>query len=153
MKRLIKIEKSIAITFLLISGTFGLFNIFARYLFGLGWPWSDGIVVMFTIWGSLIASAIVIEQKGHIVIDVIIAKLKPPYHKIAVFVSNLITTTFLTILFLLSLNQLKFLLSFGGTSLQTYLPAWIEFIGVPFSLFLMVLHSTHRTIVSIRGVE
>jgi TRAP-type C4-dicarboxylate transport system permease small subunit len=153
MKQLIKIEKMIAVTLLSIAGSFGMFNIFARYIFGIGWPWSDGIIVMFTIWGSFIASAVVIEQKEHIVIDAFIERLKPRLYKIAVIIANLLTIIFVSALLVLSLNHIKFLFDFGGTSLQTYLPAWLEFIGIPLSLLLMTFHSIHRTIATIRGVD
>jgi TRAP-type C4-dicarboxylate transport system permease small subunit len=151
LAKLIRFEQSIIVLFILGAAFIGIIQIILRYLFGLGFVWSDGIVIMLTIGGSLTASATVIEKKGHIAIDILVQKLPQHMQRFMQIVANLLTTIFLLILCLLSFSHIKFLYNFGGESLITYLPAWVEFSVLPATLTLMVIHSALHVIRSFKG--
>ena len=153
MSRLIRIERAVTVFLILAAASFSLITIIARYFFGLGFPWSDGIFVMLTIWGGLIASATIIDKRGHICMDAVISKFPSNMQRWLTLLGDLIATFFLLFLLTLSINQLVFLFYSGGNSLLTYLPAWIEFIGIPISLVFMVIHYLVHVFRGLKGGE
>jgi TRAP-type C4-dicarboxylate transport system permease small subunit len=153
LAKLIRFEQWVIVLFILGAAFIGITQIILRYLFGLGFVWSDGIVIMLTIGGSLTAAACVIETKGHIAIDILVLKLPQNMQRFTEILAHLLTTIFLITLCLLSFSNIKFLFNFGGKSLITYLPAWVEFLVLPIPLSLMVIHSALHVIRSFKGVK
>jgi TRAP-type C4-dicarboxylate transport system permease small subunit len=132
---------------LIVGGaTLGFVAIVLRYLFDIGWPWTEGIVVMLTVWGALLAGAVAIHEQAHLSLDLLVKRLPTRFQKPASVLRNLLTMAFTGILFVLSVNYWLFLIQSGSLSFVTYLPNWVPFSGVPVALLLMTLHSLYQII-------
>lgn len=151
MELILRIERNITVFLILSAGVLGLTQIIGRYLFNWGVVWGEGIIIMLTVWGALLASASILETKGHVVMDAVVQMLPSRIQKITLFLASILTSVFFIWLCYLSFKNLFFLVEYGGTSLHTYLPAWVEFIGVPISLALGVFHSLAQVVKGIRG--
>jgi C4-dicarboxylate transporter DctQ subunit len=146
-----RLEKWLTTICLLGAVVVGIVQIIARYVFSTGWPWGNGIVVMLAVWGSLFAGAAAIESKEHISIDIVMKAFPPSWQNKINLIAHCLTTVFVATLCYFSINYFFFLVEFGGTSLLTYLPAWVDFLGIPVSTFFMTIHGVRNVVRSLRG--
>ncbi|HET7629390.1 MAG TPA: TRAP transporter small permease subunit [Bacillales bacterium] len=151
MTYIMRLEKWLTTFCLLGAVALGIVQIIARYVFSTGWPWGNGIVVMLAVWGSLFAGAAAIESREHISIDIVMKAFPISWQSKINLIANLLTTLFVGTLCYFSIHYFFFLVEFGGTSLLTYLPAWVEFIGIPVSTFFMTIHGFRNVVSLIRG--
>ena len=150
LELLVRIEGWLAGFLISAGATFGLLVIILRYFFGIGWPWTEGVVVMLTVWGALVAGATAIEKQEHISLDLVVKRLPPRLHKGVTVLAYLLTTLFVAALCWFSMNYVIFLFRTGATSIITSLPTWLEFLGVPVATLLMTIHGAHRTVSGLR---
>lgn len=152
LKVLLKIERAFIVLLLSVAAVFEVFQIVARATTGVGWAWGNGVVVMLTIWACFLAGAVGIELGDHIALDIVAKRLPGRSRNVIQILVDILLLVFVGTLFAFSLNYLVFLTQFGGTSLNTYLPAWVEFLGVPVSACLMTIHSLHQLVLHVRKV-
>lgn len=145
-----RIEGWLAAFLISFGAAFGLLVIILRYFFGMGWPWSEGIVVMLTVWGALLAGATAIEKREHISLDLAVRRLPLRLHNSVAVLAHLLTTLFVATLWWFSMNYVIFLYRTGATSVVTSLPTWVEFSGVPVATLLMTIHGVHHTVSGLR---
>jgi TRAP-type transport system small permease protein len=141
-----RVEGWAAAALIMAGATLGFVAIVLRSIFGLAWPWTEGIVVMVTGWGALLAGALAVHEQAHLSLDLLVKRMPTRFQKPASVLRNLLTMAFTGILFVLSVNYWLFLIQSGSLSFVTYLPNWVPFSGVPVALLLMTLHSLYQII-------
>lgn len=145
-----RLEGWLAAILIFAGGALGLMGIILRYLFGLTWPWTEGIVVVLTVWGALLAGAVAVHDNSHLSLDLLVKQLPTRLRQIALVFRHLAVVIFTGSLFLLSMNYWLFLFQAGSRSFVTYLPNWVTFSGLPVALLFMVIHSLYHTVNSLR---
>jgi C4-dicarboxylate transporter DctQ subunit len=129
----------------------GTMQVVLRYAFNTGYPWSEGIFVMLTVWAMLLAGIRTARDGLHVRVDVALmlmpAKLRAFCEGVAV-VAAIALSAFYAYCGAL---YLQFVWNIDATSAETYLPVWVIYLIVPVSMAGFCLRYVHRILLWRRG--
>ena len=124
----------------------GTIQVVLRYAFNTGYPWSEGIFVMLTVWAMLLAGIRTVRDGQHVRVDVALmlmpAKVRAVAEGIAVTASIALSAYFAYC----GALYLHFVWSIDATSAETYLPVWVIYLIVPVSMAGFCLRYIYRIV-------
>jgi len=122
-----------------------MMQIIWRYILEIPLPWSDEAARYLLVWVSLLAVALAFRDDSHIRLDYFITKLASPVrHGLWIFL-NLLTLSFLALLFIYGIPNAvlgKFTCSPGLTTLmsKTSITMFVPYLSVPVTAGIMILN-------------
>ncbi|MDY6968228.1 MAG: TRAP transporter small permease [Spirochaetota bacterium] len=115
-----------------------ILQIILRYLFSFCFPWSEVSVRYMMIWGTLIASAIILQKEEHFRLTIFIERIQEKYSKIINLIFHFLMLLFVIILFIEGLKAAIFGLEMYTASLG--ISFFIPYLSIPVMCAFMILH-------------
>lgn len=140
MRVLTHIESLVSFVLIMVALVLGLLQILLREAFHVGLVWGNGILVMLTVWAALIAASVGVERGAHISLDLLTDRLRGRTKRLVQMVTVALTLAFVLAILYYSVQYELFVAATGIDSISTYIPQWIEFLGVPVAMLLMAIH-------------
>jgi TRAP-type transport system small permease protein len=136
-KKVIKIFNLVAFILLLTMVVLVVFQIVARNYLHISVPWTEELSRVILVWMTFIGSVILISEKGHVVMDLLLNKLEGCSKKILLTFCYLVVAVFLAFLIyygsILVINNLDTYL----TSLRKVSRSWV-YLSLPLNAFFML---------------
>jgi len=137
LKTLIRFSEYITIICLTIAGLSIFMQVLLRYIFKIGFPWTEELARYLVIYLSLIGSSIVVRNKDHPRIDMIYDLFSEKGRAYLSFLFNILSLIFLGVLFWQGIDNTRFGLDTRTPALQI-LWAW-PYASIPLGAGLMIL--------------
>lgn len=104
-------------------------QVFTRYLLRQPSSWSEELVSYLFAWMSLLGASLVVGERGHMNIPIVVDHMKPSFQKILAIFSELVACLFAAVI-----------LVFGGIQIaQLAMGQMTSSLGVPIGIFYFVL--------------
>ena len=141
--------KWLAITFFTIMVIAALLQIFTRYVINHSIPWTDELARYTFIWSTMLGAALVHRKRGHIMIDLLVSRLKG---KSQILIKVIVDIFSLVILLLLTVQGIN-LLPIGAMQTTPALGVKMSYVmlSVPVSAAYMCLISIEHLINDIKN--
>lgn len=141
LDRVLSAIEQFIITVGLASATLLLFaNVVARYLFDTGFTWVLETVQYLFAWVVLVGAAYGVKEGAHLGIDILIIKFSVKNQRRFALLGLGLSLTFVTWVFLLSLQYIRKIHEWGDLTLDLQIPQWIPYLAIPVGLGLMIIH-------------
>jgi C4-dicarboxylate transporter DctQ subunit len=134
---LIRFSEYITTICLVIAGLSIFIQVILRYIFKIGFPWTEELARYLVIYLSLIGSSIVVKNKDHPRIDLIYELFPEKVKAFLAFLFNILNLIFLIVLFWQGIDNTRFGLDTRTPALQI-LWAW-PYASIPLGAGLMIL--------------
>lgn len=132
----------------------GAVQIFLRYVLNTGFPWSEGAIIVLTIWAAMIGSSRALRDGIHIRLDVLEGILPRSVRVVFEVASLLICALYGVFVCYAGVLYVQFLASAGVLSIEVQVPEWIINLIVPIAMALFTYRSLDRIrSLSARNVE
>lgn len=128
----------------------GTYQVVLRYVFGQGYVWMEGAIVLLTIWAALFGGSRAIRDRIHARVGILVDALPPKPRKIVNVAVILLCLGFCIILFYYGLQYVLFMYSTGSRSLRVQIPTWQVFLVVPTFLAFFALRYLEELFTVIR---
>jgi C4-dicarboxylate transporter DctQ subunit len=129
----------------------GTMQVVLRYAFNTGFPWSEGIFVMLTVWAMLIAGIRAARQGLHVRVDIGVLLLPPALRRIAEGIAVFASIALSGYFAYCGALYVHFVWSIDATSAEAYLPVWIIYLIVPVSMAGFCIRYLQRILLWRRG--
>lgn len=136
LNKLIPFSEYITATCLIIAGLSIFMQVILRYVFEIGFPWTEELARYLVIYLSLIGSSIVVKNKDHPRIDMIYDLFSKKGQAFLSFLFNVLNLIFLLVLFWQGIDNTCFGLDTRTPALQI-LWAW-PYASIPLGAGLMI---------------
>jgi C4-dicarboxylate transporter DctQ subunit len=136
---------SAAVVVLTLAALFiGTMQVALRYAFNTGFPWSEGIFVMLTVWAMLLAGIRTARDGLHVRVDVALMLMPPAVRAVAEGVAVIAAIALSGFYAYCGALYLHFVWSIDATSAETYLPVWVIYLVLPVSMAGFCLRYLYR---------
>lgn len=128
----LSLEAGAVVTFLVMCISLILQVVF-RYVLQIIAPWTEELARFACIWSTFLCAAICFEERAHIKIDFVIAKVsRKATSNILLLIDIIVTSTFIVVVFYGSI----LLLGIAGADTATTLPIrmWLVYLVLPISM-------------------
>ena len=128
----LSLEAGAVVTFLVMCISLILQVVF-RYVLQIIAPWTEELARFACIWSTFLGAAICFEERAHIKIDFVIAKVsRKATSNILLLIDIIVTSTFIVVVFYGSI----LLLGIAGADTATTLPIrmWLVYLVLPISM-------------------
>lgn len=129
----------------------GTVQVVLRYAFNTGYPWSEGIFVMLTVWAMLLAGIRTARDGQHVRVDVALMLMPPKVRAVAEGIAVVAAIALSAYFAYCGALYLRFVWSIDATSAETYLPVWVIYLIVPVSMAGFCLRYIYRIVLWRRG--
>jgi len=152
IERALTIVESAAILFLTLSAfAIGTMQVTLRYVFNTGFPWSEGIFVMLTVWAMLLAGSRAVRDGLHVRVDIVL-RFVPPRVRAVFDVISLAASWALSGYFAYcGYLYVRFVHSIDAVSAEAYLPEWVIYLIVPGAMGAFFIRYLLKFIAWLRG--
>lgn len=152
IERVLTFVEATALLVLILSAfAVGTMQVVLRYVFNTGFPWSEGIFVMLTVWAMLIAGSRAVRDGLHVRVDIVLHYV-PPRVRVAFDVVSLAASWALTGYFAYcGYLYMRFVRSIEAVSAEAYLPEWIIYLIVPIAMGAFFIRYLLKFIAWLRG--
>jgi TRAP-type C4-dicarboxylate transport system permease small subunit len=147
------IEQYLATLTLAASVALGLLDIVLRYLFGLGFPWGEGIVVLLALTSTFLGASGAVATDQHLRFDLVLKKVFGRRAALVQASTEVLLCLFLLYLGYLALQFTLFELQSGEMSFDTYLPVWVNFAVLTTVVLMMVIRYAQRALRTLRHLS
>jgi TRAP-type C4-dicarboxylate transport system permease small subunit len=123
-----------------------------RYVLQIVAPWTEELARFACIWSTFLGAAICFEERAHIKIDFVIAKVsRKATSNILLFIDIIVTSTFIVVVFYGSI----LLLDIAGADTATTLPIrmWLVYLVLPISMGSIAIFGILRLWVATAGMK
>lgn len=133
------IENIIMVGCLSAALLLGTYQVISRYIFGSGFVWMEGVIVLLTIWAVLFGGSRAIKDRIHARVGILVDALPPKPRQVVNVVVILLCLGFCITLFYYGLQYVLFMYGTGARSLRVQIPTWQVFLIVPtfFAFFIL----------------
>jgi C4-dicarboxylate transporter DctQ subunit len=151
-ERALTIVESAAILILTLSAfVIGTMQVTLRYVFNTGFPWSEGIFVMLTVWAMLLAGSRAVRDGLHVRVDIVL-QFVPNRVRLVFDIISLVASSALSGYFAYcGYLYVRFVNSIGAVSAEAYLPEWIIYLIVPVAMGAFFIRYLLRFVAWQRG--
>ena len=115
-----------------------LFQVLTRYVFKSPPPWTEELARYVMIWGTLIVSAALSFDKGHINLDYFVNRLPSHIAKIVYIITGVLVTLFLCLFLLSGFGLVETAVQVSQRSPGAGLPMVIVYVVIPAAALLMI---------------
>lgn len=122
----------------------GTMQVVLRYVFNTGYPWSEGIFVMLTVWAMLLAGIRTAREGQHVRVDVALMLMPPAVRAVCEGIAVAAAIALSAYFAYCGALYLHFVWSIDATSAETYLPIWVIYLVIPVSMAGFCLRYVHR---------
>lgn len=152
VERALTAAESAAILVLVLSAfAIGVMQVTLRYVFNTGFPWSEGVFVMLTVWAMLVAGSRAVRDGLHVRVDIVL-HIVPRGVRVAFDIVSLIASWALSGYFAYcGYLYVRFVHGIGAVSAEAYLPEWIIYLIVPIAMGAFFLRYLLKFIAWLRG--
>lgn len=116
-------------------------QVFFRYVLGMGFSWTEELVVVFTIWLTLIGASYGVRTKIHIGIDVFVIRMPRQLRRVVQAGVLILCGGFCAIMAVFALKFLTLVQASGQRSIPLGVPQWIPYSGLFIGLLLLTARS------------
>lgn len=148
---LTRIENVVMAAFLLAALAIGAAQIVLRYVFNTGFVWSEGAVVVLTIWGSLFGASQAITRGLHVRIEFIADNLSEPWRRAADVLANVTSAAYVGVLCWCGVLYVQFLNRINAISIDLELSEWLIYLIVPISMALFLIRYLREILMAWKG--
>ncbi len=124
-----------------------------RYLRLFTWPWADELMLFGMIWGVALGAFLVTLRRGHLAMDLVIARLPRALRRALEILVAVVTVALLGYVMVQSASFISTLISVDQRSMAAQAPMWVAHIAVPTSFGLMIAAACARAYVALAGGE
>lgn len=136
---LTRIENLVMAVFLLAALAVGTAQVVLRYVFNTGFVWSEGAVIVLTIWGALFGASQAITRGLHVRVEVFADSLPGPWRRVAEGIANLVSAIYVGVLCYCGVLYVQFLIRIKAVSIDMEIPEWLVYLIVPVSMGLFLI--------------
>jgi C4-dicarboxylate transporter, DctQ subunit len=122
----------------------GTMQVVLRYVFNTGFPWSEGIFVMLTVWAMLLAGIRTARDGLHVRVDVALMLMPPAVRKVSEGIAVAAAIALSGYYAYCGALYIQFVWSIDATSAETYLPVWVIYLVVPVCMIGFCLRYLYR---------
>lgn len=148
---LTRLENLVMAIFLLAALGIGTAQVVLRYVFNTGFVWSEGAVVVLTIWGALFGASQAVTRGLHVRVEVFADSLPHPWRRVADFLANLVSAVYVGVLCYCGVLYVRFLAKINAVSIDLEIPEWLVYLIVPVSMGLFLARYLHELWLVWRG--
>ena len=129
-----------------ITGAFGcgLMQVILRYVFNTGFPWSEGVLIVLTVWAGMMAGSRAVREGYHVRVEVIADSLRQPFRRWVAVASEIVCIIFTGVLCYAGYLYTQFVWSLGAISAEATIPEWLIYGVVPISMACFALRHVQR---------
>lgn len=113
-------------------------SVFSRYVLNFSLTWAEELTRYMFVWLVYLGASLCIRRRKHIVMDIVIASMKPGMKRIFSVINNIIMLAFVLVLAQQGFRMMPILSTQASTALQ--LPMSFVYAAVPVSAILMALY-------------
>ncbi|MSP11154.1 MAG: TRAP transporter small permease subunit [Pelagibacteraceae bacterium] len=148
---LLKFSETISVVFLILLFLTVFYEVNARSLFNKPTIWATEFVGYFLLSASFIGSSYTLKKNKHLVIDLLLLRLKKKKKLLLEFIANLISLIFciLVVLYGLKLVQISYFLGVVSVS-ELRIPLWIPNLIIPLSFLFLSFEFISRILKQIK---
>lgn len=148
-----RIESVLMLVFTTGALVTGIMQIVLRYVLNTGFPWSEGVIIVFTIWAAMIGSSRALRDGIHIRLDVLETILTARIRLFLEVASLVVCAAYGLFVCYAGILYVNFLASAGVLSIEAQIPEWIINLIVPIAMALFAYRSVDRIrLVCTRGL-
>lgn len=152
IERALTIVESAAILFLTLSAfTIGTMQVTLRYVFNTGFPWSEGIFVMLTVWAMLLAGSRAVRDGLHVRVDIVLHFVPPRVRAVFDMISLVASWVLSGYFAYCGYLYVRFVHSIDAVSAEAYLPEWVIYLIVPGAMGAFFIRYLLKFIAWMRG--
>ena len=115
-------------------------NVVLRYVFDTGLLWALEFVQYLFAWVVLVGAAHGVKVGIHLGIDILLVRLPPKIHRIALIVAITCCIIFIGIVNYESFWYIIRIYEWGDLTQDLRIPQWIPYLAIPIGLSLMLYH-------------
>ena len=148
---LTRIENLVMAVFLLAALAIGTAQIVLRYVFNTGFVWTEGALVVLTIWGALFGASQAVTRGLHVRVEDFADGLPQPWRRVADIVANVICAAYVGVLCWCGVLYVRFLAKINAVSIDLEVPEWLIYLIVPISMALFLVRYVREIRIAWRG--
>lgn len=152
IERALTFVEAAAILVLILSAfAIGTMQVVLRYVFNTGFPWSEGVFVMLTVWAMLLAGSRAVRDGLHVRVDIVLQFVSPRVRVVFDVVSLAASWALCGYFAYCGYLYVRFVHSINAVSAEAYLPEWIIYLIVPAAMAAFFIRYLLRLIAWLRG--
>lgn len=139
LKKIITILEAVSVALFSIMTLLVLYQIIMRKVFNASPPWTEELARYAMIWSTLLACAVLLKEKGHIMLDYFLELLPQSVKKVVVLIVGFIIIVLTTTFAYGGFGMIQTSMAVTQLSPGAGLPMWLVYIIMPISGILMVV--------------
>ena len=139
LKRMISFLEGLSVAFFVIMILLVLYQIVMRKIFNASPPWTEELARYAMIWSTLIACAVLLKEKGHIMLDYFLEFLPPVLKKTIILFVGVVIIGLTATFGYGGFGMIQTSMAVSQLSPGAGLPMWIVYTILPVSGLLMVI--------------
>lgn len=148
-----RLEEILMVFLLAGAALLTVIQVFFRYVLGMGFSWSEELIVVFTIWLTLIGASYAVRTKLHIGVDVFVLKMPRRVRRVVQGTVLVLCGGFSGIMAVLAFRFLVLIHASGQQSIPLGVPQWVPYSGLLIGLLLLTARSAQVWWRFVRGEE
>jgi C4-dicarboxylate transporter DctQ subunit len=136
-----RLEEALMVVFLTGAVLLTVVQIIFRYGFGIGFSWSEELILVFTIWLTLIGAGYAMRQGMHLAVDAFVARMPPGLRSVVRGLVLILCVFFAATMAVLAFRFVLLVYTSGEVSVPLGIPQWIPYSGLPLGLLLLTARS------------
>lgn len=138
-----------------IIGAFacGLIQVILRYGFNAGFHWTEGILIVLTVWASMMAGSRAVRKGYHVRVEIVAESVRQPFRRWMAVVSEIVCIAFTGVLCYAGYLYTHFVWSLDAVSSEAMIAEWLIYGVVPFSMACFALRHAQRLWQAITGPD
>lgn len=131
----------------------GLMQVILRYVFNTGFPWTEGVLIVLTVWAGMMAGSRAVREGYHVRVEVVADSLPLPFKRWVAVAAELVCIVFTGVLCYAGYLYTKFVWSLDAVSAEAMIPEWLIYGVVPISMACFALRHIQRLWYAITGSD
>lgn len=137
-------ENVLMVVLIIVALAVGVAQVVLRYVFDIGFPWSEGAFVTFTVWSVLIAGSCAVRNDLHVKVEFFVHFYGIQARRVVDILANAISLVFCLFLAYCGFLYAHFVWELNAVSLEAYIPEWLIYGIVPVSMTSFSLRYLQR---------
>ena len=151
LKKMMHLLEVVSVAFFSVMILLVLYQIVMRKVFNASPPWTEELARYAMIWSTLLACAVLLKEKGHIMLDYFIEFLPPPVKKAVVLLTGVVIIVLTATFGYGGFGMIQTSIAVSQLSPGAGLPMWAVYIIMPLSGVLMVACQLLAMVEILRG--
>ncbi|MBX6426517.1 MAG: TRAP transporter small permease [Variibacter sp.] len=131
----------------------GTVQVVLRYVFNMGYPWSEEAFMLCTITAMLFAGSRAVREDKHVRVELLPLLVSPPMRRVLRIAAHFVTLALCAYFAYAGLLYVAFAYSIDTVSPASGIPDWVVYSLVPLSMGLFVVRYVMRLVLALRGED